>query len=193
MRLKSFTVVSVIFMALASLAVASPSIKYQKQSKEVAQSMAQQLGAVMQQKMQQGGPVAAIDACSVDALRISGELSRETGWMVKRVGTKVRNPLLGIPDEWEQKVLESFELRHANGEDYKTMAYGEMLREVTGERYYRFMKAIPVAAKCTACHGDSAAISEEVQQAITAHYPHDEAVDYQPGDLRGAISIKRPL
>lgn len=193
MLLRKFVGASVVSLLLMPLAVASPGAKYQQQAKETAQSMAQQLGAVMKQKMQQGGPVAAIDACSVDALRISSELSRETGWMVKRVGTKVRNPLIGMADEWEQGVLKRFEEHRAKGGDLKSLAYGEMLKEADGHRYYRFMKAIPVAAPCTTCHGDVTEMPEEVRQVITAHYPHDKATGYKVGDLRGAISIKMPL
>ena len=191
--LRSFVCFSMLAAFSASIAVASPGNVYQKEAKEVAQSMAKQLGAVMRQKMKEGGPEAAINACSVDALRIAGELSRETGWMVKRVGTKVRNPLLGIPDEWERKVLAGFEQRRQNGEDLKTMAYGEMLKEDSGYRYYRFMKAIGVKPKCLGCHGAVDAMPEKVRKAIEASYPHDKAINYQAGELRGAVSIKRPL
>ena len=191
--LRSHICLFVIAVMSISAAVASPGVKYQREAKEVAQEMAQQLGAVMKQKMQEGGPVAAIAACSVDALRISGELSRETGWMVKRVGTKVRNPLLGIPDEWEQKVLADFERRLENGEPLKAMAYGEMRKEENGHRYFRVMKAIGVKPQCLSCHGDVSAMPDEVREAIESAYPHDKAVGYQSGELRGAISIKRPL
>ena len=193
MLLRSLLGFCVVCLCSVSVAIASPGSEYQRQAKEAAQSMAQQLGTVMKQKMQEGGPVAAIEACSVDALRISGELSRETGWMVKRVGTKVRNPLLGIPDEWEQKVLASFEQRRLNGEDLKTMAYSEMLKEKGGQRYFRFMKAIGVQSQCLGCHGNVEAMPEDVRAAIERRYPHDNATGYQSGDLRGAISIKRPL
>ncbi len=172
---------------------ASPLNGYQNKAKQTVQSMAQQLGAVMKQKMQEGGPVMAIQACSVDALRIAGELSRDTGWQVKRVGTRVRNTLIGMPDEWEQKVLADFEVRVAKGEDMKTMAYGEMRKEADGYRYYRFMKAIPVQPQCTTCHGDTVDMSDEIREAIESRYPHDKAVGYKAGELRGAFSIKMPL
>jgi hypothetical protein len=72
------------------------------------------------------------------------------------------------------------------------MGYGEVVAEPSG-RYLRFMKAIPVQAVCVACHGKPENIAEQVRVALSEHYPHDQAVDYQVGDLRGAFSIKQPL
>lgn len=48
----------------------------------------------------------------------SGRLSRERGWRVTRVGTRVRNPLLGKPDAWEQQVLAGFTERAAKGKKH---------------------------------------------------------------------------
>lgn len=188
----SSVVLLVLLVLLVSVANAGPGKKYQEQAIEVTQTMVQQLGAVMMQKMQTEGPVGAVDACSVDALKIAGELSRKTGWQVKRVGTKVRNPLIGMPDAWEQKVLSAFEKRRANGESLQTMAYGEMLKDAGG-RYFRYMKAIEVKPQCLGCHGADDMISDDVSKVLEMRYPNDKATGYQAGELRGAVSIKMPL
>ena len=150
------------------------------------------LGKEMKAAMKAGGPTNAIQVCSDKAPEITGELSRKTGWKVTRVGTKVRNSLLGTPDPWEQKVLAQFQERNKKGEPYKKMAFSEVVKEPNG-KYFRFMKAIGVQPMCLQCHGGSDTILPEVQMILEERYPHDKAQNYKAGDLRGAISIKQPM
>jgi len=74
----------------------------------------------MKAEMKSNGPVASIKACSEMDPGIAGDLSRKKGWKVTRIGTRVRNPMLGIPDVWEQKVLAEFQKRANKGNYYKT-------------------------------------------------------------------------
>ncbi|WP_230369260.1 c-type heme family protein [Paludibacterium denitrificans] len=46
---------------------------------------------------------------------------------------------------------------------------------------------------CLTCHGPAEQIPTEVRQALQRSYPHDKATGYQPGMIRGAVSITRPL
>jgi hypothetical protein len=152
----------------------------------------QELGAAMKREMSKGGPVAAIKVCRVLAPEIANRLSRKNGWRVTRVGTRVRNPLLGMPDVWEQKVLGEFSARAAKGEAFAEMAFSEVVSEPAG-RYFRFMKPIAVQAKCLLCHGPKETIPASIQDVLTKRYPFDAATGYEAGDLRGAVSIKQPL
>lgn len=152
----------------------------------------QELGEAMTREMKKSGPVEAIKVCAELAPEIANRLSRENGWRVTRVGTRVRNPLLGMPDVWEQHVLEGFAARAAKGEDLAGMSHGEVVSE-PGGKYYRFMKAIPVQGKCLLCHGPAETIPESIKTILKQHYPFDAATGYQAGDLRGAVSIKQPL
>ncbi len=61
--------------------------------------------------MEANGPGSAIKVCRDIAPAIASEASRKNGWHVSRVSLKVRNPLLGTPDAWEQKVLADFDRR----------------------------------------------------------------------------------
>ena len=74
-----------------------------------------ELGARLQSAMAAGGPVAAIDICRTDAPAIAARLST-AGWRVRRVGTRVRNPASGTPDDLERDVLAQFARRMAQGE-----------------------------------------------------------------------------
>ena len=152
----------------------------------------QELSAAMKREMSKGGPVEAIRVCRELAPEIANRLSRENGWRVTRVGTRVRNPLLGLPDAWEQKVLGEFAARAANGEALAKMTHSEVVSEPGGQ-YFRFMKPIAVQPKCLLCHGPKETIPASIQNVLTNHYPFDAATGYKAGDLRGAVSIKQPL
>ncbi|MEJ2697074.1 MAG: DUF3365 domain-containing protein [Candidatus Sulfobium sp.] len=151
-----------------------------------------ELGSAFKKEMTAGGPAGAVKVCSEIAPSIAGRVSRETGWRVTRVGTRVRNPLLGMPDEWEQKVLGQFEKRAAKGESFQKMSFSEVVTEPDG-KYFRYMKAIGVKLQCLACHGPEDRIAPGIRKILKERYPHDKATGYKAGDLRGAISIKAPL
>lgn len=155
-------------------------------------ALLQQLGGTLKQELQTGGPEKAITVCRDIAPKIANELSITNGWKVTRVGTRVRNPLLGMPDDWERRVLADFEARAAKGEAYKDMVFGEVVK--TGSvKQYRFAKAIPVQENCLLCHGSAEQIPDVVKAKLKNTYPHDMAKGYKVGDLRGAVSIIQPL
>jgi hypothetical protein len=123
---------------------------------------------------------------------IAGELSRQNGVKLTRVSLRVRNPLLGTPDAWEQGVLLSFEARLAKGEPADKLEFAETVSEPAG-RYFRYMKALPVQPVCVNCHGEAANLAPEIKERIAREYPADRATGYLPGQIRGAVSVKRPL
>ncbi|QKT02998.1 DUF3365 domain-containing protein [Ectothiorhodospiraceae bacterium 2226] len=161
-------------------------------ARAAAGSFVQELGGALRQEMQQGGPDQAILVCRDVAPHIAGELSRANGWQVTRVGTRVRNPMLGMPDAWESEVLSGFEERAAAGEPYAEMEFGEVV-EIGGAEHYRYMKAIPTQEACLTCHGAAERIPTGVKAKLESAYPHDRATGYLAGQLRGAISITQPL
>ena len=72
------------------------------------------------------------------------------------------------------------------------MSASEIIMEGSA-KYYRYMKPLGTMDVCLACHGDDQAVSTPVQARLTEAYPHDKARGYSKGDLRGAISIKKPI
>jgi hypothetical protein len=183
-------------LMLASLvmgtAVADELTQRKESAAAVTKAFVQQLGGAMQKEMQAGGPVSAVRVCSELAPTITSQISREHGWKVTRVSSRVRNPMLGLPDPWEQQVLVKFQERVAKGEAIEPMAFSEVVTEPDG-KYFRFMKAIGVQPQCLTCHGGENDIKPEVRALIDERYPHDKARGYKAGDLRGAVSIKQPM
>ena len=122
--------------------LAESSLQHQEAAKTT-QAFMQELGRTMKLEMKSNGPVAAINVCTEMSPAIAGEISRNKGWKVTRVGTRVRNPMLATPDAWEQKVLADFQARSNKGESFQNMAYSEWVDEPNGKSF-RFMKAIGV-------------------------------------------------
>lgn len=151
-----------------------------------------ELGGALKTAMREGGPAAAIDVCAEKAPRIAARLSREKGWRITRISDRVRNPLLGMADAWEQQTLARFRERHAQGEAYPGMSRSEVVSAPSG-RYFRYMQAIPVQEVCMNCHGPTEELAPAVREALAKQYPHDRATGYQVGELRGAFSVKRAL
>ena len=137
-----------------------------------------------------GGPTKAIDACKLSAPAIAANSSEKAGWRIARTSLKLRNQN-NAPDVWERAVLMKFDERQATGEDPLKIEFSEVT-EVNGKKAFRYMKAIPTAAKpCLACHGGK--IKPEVASLLDEHYPGDKARGYKPGDIRGAFTITQPM
>lgn len=153
--------------------------------KEFMQTLKQEL----QGGMQDGGPVNAISVCNLSAPAIANTYSVRNGWDVGRTSLKLRNPD-NAPDDWERSVLESFEERKAAGEDPAKIEHYEAVRR-DGVREFRYMKAIPTAQLCLACHGEN--IDSITMTRLEKLYPDDQARGYKAGDIRGAFTIIQPL
>ncbi len=194
---RRFRLVRVLAGAIAVLMIATGLVfaegtERDRAAGEIPGAFVKELGAAMTRVMAKGGPTGAVTVCADLAPQIAGRLSREHGWRVTRVGTRVRNPLLGMPDAWEQTVLAEFAERAAKGESFSGMTHSEVVVE-PGGRYYRFMKPIAVQPHCLLCHGPTEQIPEEIRNVLMRQYPFDKAVGYQAGELRGAVSIKQLL
>ncbi len=97
-----------------------------------------------------------------------------------------------IPDDFEKKTLNKFELLHQNNELNSETEYAEIVEE--GDyKYLRYLKPILVQAECLNCHGSETDLMPEVKQLIAQQYTEDKAVGYQIGELRGAVSIKKVI
>jgi hypothetical protein len=162
------------------------------ESRQVAGSLLQQLGGRLRATLEERGPEGAVPVCKTIAPELAGALSRETGWKVARVSLRTRNPLLGTPDAWEQMALAEFDRRVAAGEKSETMEFGEAVEEPAA-RYFRYVKAIPVTPLCLTCHGAKEQMSPFILEQLATEYPHDRATGYAPGQVRGAVTIKRRL
>ena len=161
------------------------------EARTVAGSVPPKLLAVLAEQISAGGPASAIAVCSEKAPQMARAASEATGWNVRRVSLRNRNPK-AVPDAWERVALEDFDRRAAAGEASATLEKFEAVRE-NGREVARYVKALPVQELCVACHGPADRLSAAVRQELATRYPDDKGTGYAPGQIRGAITIRKPL
>jgi hypothetical protein len=128
--------------------------------------------------------------CREEAPKLAKAASEQSGWSIRRVSLRQRNPK-AVPDAWERAALEDFDRRATAGESPATLEKAELLNE-GGQKVQRYMRALPTQPLCLACHGDAASLSPAVSARLKELYPEDRAIGYTVGQIRGAMTIKRP-
>lgn len=146
----------------------------------------------MQKAVAEKGIAGAIPVCKEVAPQLIKEKRLETGWDIRRVSLKTRNAERGTPDLWEVRQLADFNIRAANGEKPETLEKSEVVT-INGKPVFRYMKALPVAEVCMNCHGPAEGLDAALRAKLAENYPHDQATGYTPGQIRGALTVKRPL
>lgn len=177
-------------LAGASMAAVAADPAWLDEARGVATSVPPKLLAVLKAEIDKGGPEGAIATCSDEAPRLAREASQATGWQVRRVSLRNRNPR-AVPDEWERAVLLDFDRRAAAGENPGTLERAEEV-VVDGKPVWRYMRALPTQELCLSCHGAPEHLSAGVRAQLQARYPGDLAVGYGIGQIRGAMTIRKP-
>lgn len=175
----------------AMSALAADEAQLLDEARKVATSIPPKLLEVLDEEIRKGGPENAIGVCREKAPQMAKAASEKTGWAIRRVSLKNRNPK-AVPDAWEKGVLEEFDRRAAAGEKPTGLEKGELLT-VEGRQVYRYMKALPTQDLCLQCHGTADRVSPAVQARLRELYPDDKAVGYSAAEIRGAITILKSL
>lgn len=157
----------------------------------VAAEFMKDLKNVLINQIQSNGILKAVSVCSDTAQVLTNNFGLKKGVYIRRVSLRNRNPN-NLPDDFEKRVLNKFELLKQNNELDDKTEHSEIIKD--GEfTYLRYLKPILVQAECLNCHGNVNEISQDVNELITQKYPYDKAVGYSIGDLRGAVSIKQAI
>jgi hypothetical protein len=158
-------------------------------ARKTAGTLVQQLGGELKKTLEAQGPEGAIGVCKDKAPTIAASLSKSSGFDVKRVSPRNRNPK-GVPDAWEAEAQAALEKRLAGGEKPETLETWQVVKTASGKEF-RYAKALVTQPLCLTCHGEN--IPDGVKARLAAEYPGDKATGYSAGMVRGIISIKRPL
>ncbi len=164
-----------------------------QETRDIGAAMLKELSQTLQAAMADGGPLNAIGVCKTKAPEIAMTLSMKNQVQVYRVGTRARNQDMGTPNEWQTKALEKFQSRLAAGDKAYDIEYVEVIKTGAYDLELRYAKPIVLQPMCTACHGTPEQISPEVKDKLAKLYPNDKAVNYKPGELRGAVIVTRLL
>ncbi len=135
------------------------------------------------------GVVGAISFCANKAEEITEEVNNKLiNVKVSRVSEKYRNPK-DKPDGIDKKVLRYFEEKLKEG---KLPPYYITAVKENGKVSYIFYKPLRVGKFCLNCHGPINEMNPEIVKTIKEKYPEDKAINYKPGDLRGAVKVVIP-
>lgn len=156
-------------------------------ARNAANTLGPELMAMLLSELERGGPTAAMAVCA-DSAQVRTARINTADLHIRRVGTRVRNPL-NAPDSLESRVLaylgEELAAGRLPGE------YTEVARTgADGGWELRFFRPVVLQEGCTACHGSDEQIPPAVKQVISERYRQDGAVDYRPGELRGAVTVR---
>lgn len=146
----------------------------------------------MQEAVADKGVAGAIPVCKEQAPELIAQKRKETGWDIRRVSLKSRNAERGTPDLWEARVLADFNIRAAHGEKPETLEKSEIVT-LDGKPVLRYMKALPTGDVCLKCHGPAESLDAGLKAKLAESYPHDRGTGYTKGQIRGALTVKRPL
>jgi len=179
---------SLLWVSLQAVAQEAPAML---EARKVAGAVPLKLLEVLNTQIAKDGVASAVTVCNEKAPQMAKAASEQSGWAVRRVSMRNRNPK-AVPDAWELAALEDFDRRAAAGESPMTLEKYAEVDTATGKEA-RYMKALPVQQVCVACHGVSDKITPEVAERLHTLYPADKATGYTVGQIRGAITIRKAL
>jgi hypothetical protein len=188
--MKTFLPIALLFAALPVLAQDVAALT--ADTKKTVLPVVPKVVNAMQEAVAAKGVAGAIPVCKEEAPALIKEKRKETGWDIRRVSLKTRNAERATPDLWEARQLADFNIRAANGEKLDMMEKSEIVT-IDGKLVFRYMKALPVAEVCLKCHGPADSLDAGLKAELGKSYPHDQATGYAKGQIRGALTVKRPL
>lgn len=189
--MKTLKLTALACLGACALNASADEAKLLEEARTIPQKMQPRLLEVLQGEILKSGHVGAIAVCRDKAPQMAKGLSEQTGWAIRRVSLKNRNPK-AVPDAWEQAVLQDFERRLAAGEDPVKIDKGELV-SIDGQKTYRYMKALPTQELCLDCHGMNNSLAPGVEAKLKELYPDDKATGYREKQIRGAITVKKTL
>jgi hypothetical protein len=186
------TILAIALVAAALPALAQDVAALTAETRKTVLPVVPQVVNAMQEAVAAQGVAGAIPVCKVQAPALIEQKRAETGWDIRRVSLRTRNAARATPDLWEARQLADFNIRAAQGEKPETLEKGEIV-SVDGKPVFRYIKALPVGEVCLKCHGPVEGMAAGLSAKLAESYPQDQATGYAKGQIRGALTVKRPL
>ena len=157
--------------------------EFTKVGNNIAKASFEALSGNLKAAASDGGIANAIQFCNMNALPLTDSLSKIFNAKIKRSSLRLRNPG-NQPDSLEAYMLDLY----LQIQKMKKPMVGKTL--LTNNNEVRYFAPIILKEQCLKCHGVLGQdIKDETYAIIKEHYPIDEAVDFQEGELRGIWSI----
>jgi len=126
--------------------------------------------------------VAAAGFCTSKATAITKTINTKlpTYAKVRRTALKLRNDKNNTADTLDTKIMNEYvaaiEAKTFTEKDIKVVVEGNITR---------VYKPLVTKLVCLKCHGSN--VSKEIKDIVNIAYPHDKAMDFKEGSLRGVI------
>jgi hypothetical protein len=197
---RSQAAASLVVLGLLAGATLSPSVRAEEpadprvasalaEARAAAKELSEAIRGLLMQELKTGGFDGAVAVCATKAQAKTADYRRTSGNDIRRVSLRRRNPG-NEPDEYERRVLESFDRLPAEA---RPMAEHWEVVRADGREALRYLRPLVANAMCLTCHGDPARIPPAVRAVIAKQYPDDRATGFSAGDVRGAVSVRIPL
>lgn len=141
-----------------------------------------ELSARLAAELKAGGPTQAVVVCRDEAQPLTARVAREAGMALGRTSRRLRNPS-NAPPAWAAGIVARTAGRKAADVQPVVVDLG---------RQVGVLRPIGTAGACTSCHGSEEKRPTPLQEILQAHYPHDKAVGFAEGDLRGFFWAEVP-
>ena len=157
----------------------SPMEKGQRIALKTQSELVQNLVKALNEKQ----TVGAVDFCHVQAQKITLDQSKVSSVKIKRASDRSRNPINRATKE-ELRALMSFKQKVDKGLVLKPILTEE-------KDVFKYFAPININSMCLQCHGrPGAEVKPETLAILKKKYPHDKALNYRDGDLRGLWSLE---
>lgn len=155
-----------------------------KTGKAVTKKLMSTLEKNLKKHMKEGGPLAAVKFCNVNATSLTHEVDKGFGAKVhvKRISLKTRNSS-NMPTDSEAKILQKLQAMHESKKLPPFLLHNE-------QGSMKFYKPLVIKKQvCLKCHGDIKSKSK-LGQFLQEYYPTDKAINYKMNDFRGAVVVE---
>jgi hypothetical protein len=133
-------------------------------------------------KLTEGGPALAFNVCHIDTTELSHRLGRYEGVAAGITSDRLRNPM-NRPKPWAAGLVAVHGGRRARDVDGFAVDLGDRIG---------VLRPMVEQATCANCHGPVERLTPAVRRLITEGYPHDRAVGFTEGEIRGWFWVEMP-
>jgi hypothetical protein len=138
--------------------------------------------AELSRDLEQGGPALAVRSCHLDTTSAAYRLARHEGIEAGRTSDRLRVPT-NMPKPWAASIV----AQQAGKRAADVPGFAVDLGDRVG-----VLRPIAERPLCGACHGDRDKLDPRVRQELDERYPRDQALFFQPGELRGWFWLEIP-
>ena len=133
-------------------------------------------------KLADGGPAQAINACHMDTTALTYRFGRREGIAAGFTSDRLRNPT-NKPRPWAAEIVRANAGLRARDVEGFAVDLGDKVGVI---------RPIAQQKMCAGCHGTPSRMNPAVRDVLTDRYPVDRATGFNEGEIRGWFWIEIP-